>query len=329
MQDKEKRFKTIIIDGTNFFIRYFSADTQTIDEFGMPCGGLAGTLKGLRNIIQELTPNEIIMVFDGKDNSQRKQKIDEQYKQGKKYSFIELLPQENRTLFNKQMAKLLLILKYIPIKIFAVDNVEADDVIGYITYILNKRDEPLDKYIISVDADFQQLLSDDTFIYDPKKKFIVTPQEFINTNNFNPQNFHIFKTFAGEGKSRDNVPRIFTKRKIIEYFEELLNRKEYVSLIELEDFIKEQNIPVDIDRVRKNFNLVNLHTPNISNDAKMQIAEVINNYNTKIYNILSFQVQLKTFGIQSKVYGDIVDYFNLYKLKNNVYTKYFLEKLSE
>lgn len=326
MQDKEKRFRTVIIDGTNFFIRYFSADSQTIDEFGMPCGGLTGTLKGLRNIIQELKPNEIIMVFDGKDNSQRKQKIDEQYKQGKRYSFIELLPQENRNLFNKQMAKLLLMLKYLPIKVFAVSNVEADDVIGYITYILNKRDEPLDKFIVSVDADFQQLLSNDTFIYNPQKKSVITSEGFAELNKFNAQNFHIFKTFAGEGKNRDNVPRIFTKRKIMGYFEDLLNSKESVSLTELEDYIKQQNIPVDIDRVRKNFNLVNLHTPNISNDAKIQIAETVNNYETKVYNILSFQVQLKTFGIQSKVYGDIADYFNLYKLKNNAYTKYFLEK---
>lgn len=324
MQTESNKFKTVIIDGTNFFIRYFSADSKTIDDFGMPCGGLTGTLKGLRNLIQELKPNEIILVFDGKDNSQRKQKIDEQYKQGKKYSFIELLPQENRSLFNKQMAKLLLILKYLPIKVFAVSNVEADDVIGYILYILNKREENLKRYIVSVDGDFQQLLSDNTFIYNPRKKEVITAEEFYNKNHYNACNFHIYKTFAGEGKSRDNVPRIFTKRKIMGYFSELLNRKEYVSLTELEDFIKEEDIPVELDRVRKNFNLVSLHTPNISTDSKLQISEVINNYKTKIYNILSFQVQLKTFGIQSKVYGDIGDYFNLYKLKNNAYTKHIL-----
>lgn len=326
MQDNEKRFKTVIIDGTNFFIRYFSADSKTIDDFGMPCGGLTGTLKGLKNIIQELNPHEIILVFDGKDNSQRKQKIDEQYKQGKRYSYIELLPQENRSLFNKQMSKLLLVLKYLPIKVFAVSNVEADDVIGYINYILTKREERLDKYIVSVDGDFQQLLNNDTFIYDPSKKITLTPEIFYEKNNYNACNFHIYKTFAGEGKNRDNVPRIFNKKKITGYFEELLNKKEYVSLTELEDFINEENIPVDIDRVRKNFNLVNLHTPNISTDAKLQISEIINNYTTKIYNILSFQVALKTFGIQTKVYGDIADYFNLYKLRNNTYSKYVMEK---
>lgn len=329
MQNTEKEFKIVIIDATNFFIRYFSADSKSLDTFGFPCGGLSGTLKGLRNLLKDLNPNEIIMVFDGKDNSKRKQKIDEQYKQGKKYSFIEMLPQENKTLFNKQMAKLLLVLKYLPIKIFTVDNVEADDVIGYVVHLLNKRDENIDINIISSDADFQQLLSENVRIYDTRKKEFITQNSFIEANGFYPQNYHIFKTFAGESKSKDNVPRILVKKKIIGYFDEILNRDQYTTIEELEDFILSNDIPVDLDRVKKNYNLVNLHSPNISTDTKLQIGQVINNYENKIYGLLNIRVQLKTFGIDGVVYTDFIDYLNRYKMRNNTYTKFILSEIKK
>jgi len=324
MQTQEEKYKIVIIDGTNFFIRYFSADTKSLDDFGMPCGGFAGVLKGLRTILRELNPHEVIMVFDGKDNSKRKQKVDEQYKQGKKYSFIEVLPQENRTLFNKQMAKLLIVLKYLPIKVFAVDNVEADDVMGYIIHIINKRKDNTEINIVSADGDFQQLLSENVKIYDTKKKEYVTEQTFEELNGFKAQNFHIFKTFAGESKQRDNIPRIFNKKKIMGYFEDILNRSDVVHLPELIDFITDNDIPVDIDRVKKNFELVNLHEPNISTTTKIEISEVVNNYKSKSYGLLNVKTQIKVFGIEGLVYSDFIDYLNRYKLKNNKLSNFML-----
>ena len=62
--------KTVIIDGTNFFIRYFCAD-KSLDQFGIPCGGLSGVLKGLKNIIKDHRPDEIIFVLDGKNNNNK------------------------------------------------------------------------------------------------------------------------------------------------------------------------------------------------------------------------------------------------------------------
>lgn len=322
------KYSVCILDGTNLFIRYFSADTKTLDQFGAPCGGTAGVLKGIRHILKELNPHELLIVFDGKNNSKRKQKIDEQYKQGKKYSFIELLPQENKTLFNKQMAKLLLLLKYVPVKVFAVNDVEADDVMGYIKYIYDKFPNEINKYIVSSDADFQQLLDENTFIYNTKKRETFSSDDFYNSNKFNSKNFHIYKTLAGEGRGRDNIPRVLTKRKIMGYFGEFLNEDYSHTLQELEDFINREQIPFDddeIDRIRKNYDLVNLHTPNISTDSKLAISEEVKKYNSKVYGISNLLVQLKVFGLEKVVYADFITYINRYNMRNNAFSKYMLE----
>lgn len=322
--NKKSNYKLVIIDGTQLFIRYFSADSS-VDQFGNPCGGLSGTLKGIRHIIKELTPDEIIIVFDGKDNSKRKQAIDDQYKKGRNMSYVELLPQDNRNAFTKQLSKLYSVLSHLPIKVLNPDNVEADDVVGYIIHSYNKLNVNVDKIIVSRDGDFKQLLSDDCIIFDMYKKKIYTYADFLAENGYHACNFHIFKTFAGESAGRDNIPRIFNKSKIMKYFTELLMKKTVVHYVELEQFIKDNKIEVDIDRVRKNYDLVCLHTPNISTTSKSELNKQIRMYSKKVYGMTNLRVQAQVFGIQSHVYDDFYTYMNLYKIKNNLFSNYMIE----
>jgi len=304
----------VIIDGTNFFIRFFSAD-KSIDKFGNPCGGFTGTINGIKNIIRLFTPDEIVFVMDGKNNSKRKQKIDESYKNGRKMGYVELLPQDNKNSFDKQLSKLYLFIDYLPIKLIITENIEADDAIAYINNLYLNLNDDLKTIIVSRDNDFYQLITDRTVVYDPYKKITIGQTIFEEEYGLNSKNYHLFKTFAGDVS--DNVKRIFNKKKIFEYFADILKSEETITYFELEKYIKEKEIGVDLEQVKNNFDLVSLHDPNISLEFKRILSNKIKDNSKKRYGMLNLKIQIQVFGIEGKVYADFFDYINLYKLKNN------------
>ena len=66
--------RVLIVDGLNTFIRAFSIN-PAINEDGLHIGGMMGFLKSVRYTSDILKPSRIIIVFDGKNGSGRRQKI--------------------------------------------------------------------------------------------------------------------------------------------------------------------------------------------------------------------------------------------------------------
>ena len=71
--------KILLIDGLNTFIRAFSANPAVNDD-GSHIGGLIGFLKSLRYSIAKIKPTRCIIVFDGKNGSNKRRKIFSEYK---------------------------------------------------------------------------------------------------------------------------------------------------------------------------------------------------------------------------------------------------------
>lgn len=319
------KYKVMIIDGTNYFIRYFSTD-KSLNAHGIPCGGLSGVLKGLKYLIKDYRPNEIIFVFDGKNNSSRKKKIDETYKKGRKMGYVDLLPQDNKDLFHKQLSMLYNILNVLPIKFFSVDNIEADDCIAYISHLYDKMSDDVEKYIISRDNDFYQLINDNTFVIDPTKKIVLDIDKFSELYEMKPYNYHIYKTLSGD--TSDNVDRIINKKTILKHFNEILNSDEIMYLDELLDYIVSHKIDVNIDKVKDNYHLVDLHEANISMNGKTEILEKVKQYESRPYGLTEVKVKIQVYGIYQHVTQDFLTYMNVYKMDNNKFSKYMLS-LSE
>jgi 5'-3' exonuclease len=317
-----KKYKILLLDGTNFFIKHYFGN-KSIDNFGMICGGLVGFILGLKNLIVENTPDEIIIVFDGANNSKHKRKVDESYKKGRKTSYVDINPQDNEKIFDKQLSKLYMFLTYTPIKVFNMENVEADNVIGYLYYLLNKIDDNFEINIISNDNDFYQLINENTTVIDHKKKQTIDLILFEEEYGFKPYNYHIYKSMAGD--HTDNVHRILNKKKIFELFNDILQSERVYHITEIENYIKEKNIEIDLDKFRDNYSLVDLHESNIGLNTKQLISGKLKNTSNKSYGLTDLKVMIKIYGIEKFIYPDFFSYMNFFKLKNNKFTKYFNE----
>src|SRR6478609_2794646 len=73
----------LIIDGSNEFIRHYSAN-PAMDANGNPFGGVIGFLKSLKHIIELTAADTVLIAFDGNNGSIRRRKLCKEYKHGRK-----------------------------------------------------------------------------------------------------------------------------------------------------------------------------------------------------------------------------------------------------
>jgi DNA polymerase-1 len=197
----------LIVDGTNTFIRCWSAN-PAMDENGHHTGGIVGFLKSVGYAIKLLAPTRCVIVFDGVGGSFKRRQIFPEYKEKRKgrirlnraYEELSDVTTEEESCI-KQYLRLLHYLQVLPVNILSIDHVEADDVIAYLAtdYFKDSRKT----YIMSSDKDFLQLASDKIAIYSPTKKRIYGPAEVVTDYNIHPNNFVLFR--AMDGDDSDNI----------------------------------------------------------------------------------------------------------------------------
>ena len=130
--------KVLIVDGLNTFIRVFSV-MPTLNDDGVHIGGIVGFLKSIGYAIHLFNPTRAIIVFDGKGGSTRRRKLFPEYKAGRKvkkklvraYDFN--TPEEERQNMLMQLQRIVEYLELLPVSILSIDNIEADDTIGYLS----------------------------------------------------------------------------------------------------------------------------------------------------------------------------------------------------
>jgi 5'-3' exonuclease len=158
MKNKIMKNKFLIIDGNNFLYRAYYKHAN----LRASSGALSGVIYGFPNMLQALikhqSPNDVIIVFDGGRDEHRK-KIHPEYKRREqKIGF-------DREDFYRQKDDLLKILKCLGIKTLTVEKREADDIIWGLTKKLRKENQVV---IVSSDKDFNQLISKNVSIWNPK-----------------------------------------------------------------------------------------------------------------------------------------------------------------
>jgi len=292
--------KTILfVDGSNNFIRCYMAN-PTLNADGEPYGGTIGFLTSLRSFCWRMKPDEIYIAWDGEGGSQKRKKIIENYKGGRKIPrlnrFYESSPKEQDDNRIKQLIALMEYLLYLPVHQIRIDNIEADDIIAYLNLYYEKER----KIIVSGDYDFYQLLNENTIIYPPKKKIFITQKDCLEKFGVHPNNYALAKSIAGD--SSDNIKGIYgiAYKKLLKFFPEFSlkekieakqllkkckkNKKKYNKFIDGEDIII------------RNFEAIQLEVPIISSvnigKIKKKTKEELN------LNATSFRVKLLEDGIK-------------------------------
>ena len=184
----------ILIDGSSYVYRAYHALPPLTTSTGQPTGAVRGVTTMVMRILEDHPNSPIGMIFDAKGDTFRHDMYKE-YKANRPPMPDDLRP---------QIQPIYDIVEALGIKIFVVDNVEADDVIG--TLAKQAEEKGISTVISTGDKDLAQLVTKNiklvntmtNEVLDQKgveKKFGVTPEQIIDY-------------LALVGDTSDNIPGV-------------------------------------------------------------------------------------------------------------------------
>ena len=283
-----KKKRVLIIDQLNLFFRSYIVN-PTLSSNGYPIGGLVGVIKSLQKICRETKPDRIVICWDGEGGSAKRKLLKKDYKAGRKpirlnREIRNLSETAEKTNKRWQLERTVEYLNEMPVLQFMFSGIEADDVIAYICK--SKHLEGWEKIIVSSDKDFFQLVDDETILYRPIQKKIVTKKTLIEEFNIHPNNFAMARAMVGD--KSDNLEGVGgmglkTVAKRYPFFSE----EHSVTLDELQKYSQEmlsekkikayENVVDKDDILERNYHMMQLYTPSMSIKSKKQIHETLIN----------------------------------------------------
>jgi len=276
--EKHPNDRVLLIDGLNIFLRNFAVN-GALNDRGVPVGGIIGFLKSLALAIREIDPTRVIIVYDGAGGSLRRRQIMPDYKKHRvpkrvtKFDTFNSLEDEKEAM-KIQFRRLLSYLELLPLNVYSVDHVEADDIIAYIsTNLLEK-----EVIIMSADQDFLQLVNERITIWSPNKKKFYTPEEIFIEYGIPSYNFLMYKVLLGD--KSDNLEGIsgLGPKKIPKIMPDIINKKinldELIEYCSTQDSLMAQRIVENKTFLETNEKMMSLLDPIMSGQIKLQIQEM-------------------------------------------------------
>ena len=303
----------LLIDGLNTFIRAFSVN-PSLNEDGSHVGGLVGFLKSVRFAVNKFKPTRCVIVFDGKGGSKPRQKIYSQYKAGRKVRSRlnrnvdwATTPQDEHESMKLQIGRLIEYLEHLPLTILALDKLEADDIISYVTNVTLKDSKTT---IMSTDKDFLQLVSPRVQLYSPTKK--ITYDEELVKKEFGiyPQNMLTCRVIDGD--KSDGIPGVrgIGIKTLIKEFPELTQNEKF-DIKRLLDSASSKTtkasklISNNEYIVKRNYLLMQLQDPDISNHTKLKITDAVNSMTPQL-----IKYKFQRLFVEDKLWGQIPNFDN-------------------
>lgn len=278
--------RVLIVDALNTFMRSYCA-IPTLDDNGKHIGGMAGFMKSLGLVIRTFKPSRVVLIFDGQGGSLRRRKIYKEYKANRKpptrlnRAYDMTTDEQESDNMKYQLVSLIEMLECLPVSILALDNIEADDAIAYLSELVTSKGGK--SIIYSTDKDFLQMVGPTTTLYNPVKKKTFDERTVLEKYGVHPNNFVFYRALLGDDSDNIDGIRGAGEKTILKYIPELAETDSKVdfSLVEQKyQSIKKkpkliQTILENKNIVDRNLQLMQLRDVDISIDAKMKI---INKY---------------------------------------------------
>jgi DNA polymerase-1 len=307
--------RVLIIDGLNTFIRAHAVNPALNDD-GMHVGGLTGFLKSLRFTLEKLQPSRCIIVFDGKGGSKRRRKIFPEYKANRRvrsklnrHVDWSTAPVDEQQSMKMQMSRLIEYLEQLPLTLISIDDIEADDAIGYLSKQILV-DSKI--FIMSTDRDFLQLVNDRIKVWSPTKKKLYDMQSIQDEYTIHANNYLLYRVLDGD--KSDNIDGIKGAgiKSIIKYIEPL-TRGDKFDLDDLIDYCKSSNKKIKLlesinnnhKLIYRNYLLMQLSDVDIPNHIKLKIQGALN---VPIPRLIKYKFQ--TMFLRDKLSSQIKNFDN-------------------
>ena len=279
--------RVLIIDALNAYLRAYIVN-PSLSLNGQPIGGIKGFFMILQKLVRETSPDEVVIIWDGPDGSRKRKTMDKNYKSGRKpiklnRAFHNLTDDEE--LKNKiwQQTRLIEYLNEMPIVQAMIPEVEADDIIAYVSRLPYYKG--WQKLIVSNDKDFMQVCDDETILLRPVKGEYLNIRRIIEQTGVHPTNMALARAIIGD--SSDNLPGIRgvgfgTVKKRLSFLseEKTYNIDDVIEHCEsVESDLKfYSNIVEGKDLIEHNYKMMQLYAPQMSIQSKIQVKESIENF---------------------------------------------------
>jgi len=276
--------RVLIIDALNAYLRAYIVN-PSLSLNGQPIGGIKGFFMILQKLVRESSPDEVMVIWDGPDGSRKRKTMDKNYKSGRKpiklnRAFHNLTDDEE--LKNKiwQQTRLIEYLNEMPIVQAMIPQVEADDIIAYVSRLPYYKG--WQKLIVSNDRDFMQVCDEETILLRPVKGEYLNIRRIVEQTGVHPTNMALARAIIGD--SSDNLPGIrgvgfgtvkkrlgflseektYSVDDIIEHCEGVeSNLKFYSNIVEGKELIEH------------NYKMMQLYSPQMSIQSKIHVKESI------------------------------------------------------
>jgi len=190
--------KFVLIDGNAIVHRAYHVMPPLTRSDGTPTGAVQGFFSMILKMITELAPAHIAIAFDSPSPNFRKELFAE-YQSQRPAMESDLTP---------QFGIIQGILKNAKISVYAVDGLEADDIIGTIAEKAKKTEHLV--YILTGDRDMLQLVNHKTKVLAPVKgisEMVLFDEEKVKEKyGITPSQFVELKALMGD--SSDNYPGV-------------------------------------------------------------------------------------------------------------------------
>jgi len=283
---RTRNSKVLFVDGLNMFFRCWSTN-PTMNEDGEHTGGMVGFLKSLGAVIRQENPTRVVVIFDGKGGSQKRKEVFSNYKADRKVKFRvnrqydDMMSEEDEQVsLRRQLSSLANILGVLPVTTMIYDNIEADDVIGYLAKQVIKEDEGEGALILSSDKDFLQLVSDNIHVWNPLKKQKIDKDKLKELYGVHAENFIWYRVMDGD--KSDNIDGVkgcglktLLKRLPVLETDVRLTVDELMRLAEEQkgEYKVFQTILDSKKIIERNFQIMQLEDPDISGITKLKIND--------------------------------------------------------
>jgi DNA polymerase-1 len=310
--------RVLILDALNAYLRAYIVD-PSLSVHGQPIGGLRGFLKILQKLVREMQPDQVVVIWDGPNGSKKRKLMDKNYKAGRKpirlnRAYHNLTDDEE--LKNKiwQQGRIIEYLNQMPIIQSMIEEVEADDIIAYVSQMSYYKG--WQKIIVSNDKDFMQLCDGETVLWRPTQNEMLNKNRIVEQLGIHPTNMAMARAIIGD--TSDNLPGIkgagfATVKKRLDFLAE----ERYYNIDEVVEYC--ENVPSNLSffkkivedkaLIEKNYKMMQLYSPQLSVQAKDRVKYAVENFECE-FNKTQIIGMMKDDGIGALNWDDLKVHLN-------------------
>jgi DNA polymerase-1 len=294
--------RILVVDALNAFFRAYIVN-PTLSPNGQPIGGVVGFLKIIQKLCKETKPDLVVICWDGAGGSRKRKAMNSNYKEGRapiRLNRDVRVLSENDELQNKiwQQTRTIEYLNELPVVQLMYPEIEADDLISFVCTLPFFKDSQ--KVIVSSDKDFIQVLDKNVVLMRPVQDEILNVKRVVEEYNIHPTNFALARAIAGD--KSDNLDGVggVGLNTVAKRFPFLVENKSF-TIDDVLDYSREhggkvkayQNVIEHAQLIRDNYRIMQLYSPQISIQTKVEIENIFETFETQmsLFNFKKMMVQ--------------------------------------